>query len=69
MYFAQRLLKEVPCDVMLFDPASVEEFAPQRLVVPLDLATSTQAYRHIMTVARDIGTVVPLHIAPDFAST
>lgn len=66
MQFGQRLLRDVPSDVLLVDFGKVERKAVKRLIIPMDLASSGHAIRQLVKVGSSIGTVVPLHISPDF---
>jgi uncharacterized hydrophobic protein (TIGR00271 family) len=66
MQFAQKLLRDVPCNVILIDLGDTRREYVKRIIVPMDLAASGHVIRHIIKIGANIGVVVPLHISPDF---
>jgi uncharacterized hydrophobic protein (TIGR00271 family) len=68
LQFGQRLLQNAPCDVMMLDLGAADREKIKRVIVPMDLATSGHAIRHIIKVSSNEGIIVPLHISPDFGA-
>lgn len=68
MQFARKLMRNAPCDVVLFDQGSTQRIAVNRIIVPMDLAASGHVIRHIIKLGSEIGMVVPLHISSDFGA-
>ena len=66
MQFGQKLLRDAPCDVILIDFGENDRKSIERIVVPMDLAASGHAIRHIIKLGSKIGRLVPLHISQDF---
>lgn len=66
MQFAQKLLRDAPCDVILVDLGVTTRSAIKRILVPMDLAASGHVIRHIIKYSGNMGGIVPLHISPDF---
>jgi uncharacterized hydrophobic protein (TIGR00271 family) len=68
MQFAQKLLRNSPCDVILMDFGTTSRESIKRIIVPMDLAASGHVIRHIIKLGRNTIVTVPLHISPDFGS-
>ncbi len=66
MQFAQNVLRDAPCDVILVDLGLTSRDVVKRILIPMDLAASGHVISHIIKFSGDIGVVVPLHISPDF---
>ncbi|MHC4744203.1 MAG: TIGR00341 family protein [Planctomycetota bacterium] len=66
LQFGQQLLHDVPCNVLLIDFGRLERKEVERIVVPMDLNASGHAVRRLVEIGEGLGTVVPIHISPDF---
>jgi uncharacterized hydrophobic protein (TIGR00271 family) len=66
MQFGLRLLRDAPSNVMLLDIGKNPKESINRFIVPMDLAKSGHAIRYVIDYGSDLGTIVPLHISPDF---
>ena len=66
MQFAQKLLRNCPCDVVLLDLGQSDRNISKRMIVPMDLAASGHVFRHIVKIGSQLGEIVPLHISRDF---
>ncbi|MHC4525885.1 MAG: TIGR00341 family protein [Planctomycetota bacterium] len=68
MRFGQQLLRNLPCDVVLFDIGQSDEKSLKRVIVPTDLADSRHVIQHLIEHGSSVSTIVPLHISPYFGS-
>ncbi|HEG44617.1 MAG TPA: TIGR00341 family protein [Phycisphaerales bacterium] len=66
MQFGQKLLRNAPCDVTLVDFGTNDSKGIERILVPMDLAASGHAIKHIIKLGSGMGDIIPLHISPDF---
>jgi uncharacterized hydrophobic protein (TIGR00271 family) len=66
MQFAQKLLFNAPCDILLVDLGENDRNGIERILVPMDLAASGNTLRHVIKLSSKREDIVPLHIAQDF---
>jgi uncharacterized hydrophobic protein (TIGR00271 family) len=71
MKAGQRILLQLPCDVLLIDFGTIGLMDIKRFIVPMDLGTSSHSLKYLLeeTGKTDTKTdtkIVPLHVAQDF---
>jgi uncharacterized hydrophobic protein (TIGR00271 family) len=66
MQFGQRLLHDIPCDVLLIDLGTLKQRTMRRVVVSMDLNASNYAIRRLVKMDAGVSEVVPVHVSPDF---